>query len=272
MTIPQVRQLGLPLMNLVKFKGTPILQQLHLEESLLRNSSDNWCIINDGTNSPAIVMGLSGRMRCQGAARQLAVTVCLRWTGATLGELAAQMATTGIVGEPGDGAPRKPSELVEIRSVLRDQIPVIRRFTGGGTVIVDHGTIFVTFICNRDAVPTVQPYPRSIMHWSSLLYNEVFQGIGNFKLRENGKRLSLARNHKEFLCRMKDYLPRSAFINKTVEAVENHFLTKPVNMDIDAATSGTDYIHTTKLLSEQELEEACARGPSGEIPVSNLMI
>ncbi|KAK3036613.1 hypothetical protein RJ639_030182 [Escallonia herrerae] len=208
MTIPQARQLGRrPLMNLVKFKGTPILQQLHLEERLLRNSSDNWCIINDGTNTPAIVMGLSG----------------------------------------------KSSELVEIRSVLRDQIPVIRRFTGGGTVIVDHGTIFVTFICNKEAVPTVQPYPRSIMHWSSLLYNE-------------------ARNHKEFLCGMKDYLPRSAFINKTVEAIENHFLTKPVNVDIDAVTSCTDYMHTTKLLSEQELEEACARGPSGEIPVSNLMI
>lgn len=54
------KEAGLPLMKLIKLRGMPILQQLHLEERLLRTSSDNWCLINDGTNSPAIVMGLSG--------------------------------------------------------------------------------------------------------------------------------------------------------------------------------------------------------------------
>lgn len=49
-----------PLMNLVRLKGTPILEQLHLEERLLRASTDNWCIVNDGTNVPTIVMGMSG--------------------------------------------------------------------------------------------------------------------------------------------------------------------------------------------------------------------
>lgn len=53
-------KVGLPLMNLVRLNRTPILQQLHLEEKLLRKSSDNWCIINDGTDTPAIVMGISG--------------------------------------------------------------------------------------------------------------------------------------------------------------------------------------------------------------------
>ncbi|XP_074326469.1 uncharacterized protein LOC141664420 isoform X3 [Apium graveolens] len=130
---------ALPLMNLIKLRGVPILQQLHLEERLLRTSPHNWCIINDGTNLPSIVMGISG----------------------------------------------KPAELVEINSVLRDKVPVIRRFSGGGTVIVDTGTIFVTFICNKDDVPEVQPYPRPIMSWSSLLYSKVFQGVGDFVLREN---------------------------------------------------------------------------------------
>lgn len=82
---------------------------------------------------------------------------------------------------------RKPGELVELEPVIRDRIPVIRRFTGGGTVIVDSGTIFVTFICNKDAVPGLQPYPRPIMSWSSLIYNEVFKGVGDFSLRENGR-------------------------------------------------------------------------------------
>lgn len=56
----KAREAGVPLMKLVRLRGLPILQQLHLEEQLLRTSSDNWCLINDGTNSPAIVMGLSG--------------------------------------------------------------------------------------------------------------------------------------------------------------------------------------------------------------------
>lgn len=60
MLIPQVRTAGLPLVNLVRLKGISILQQLHLEEQLLRTSSDNWCIVNDGTNDRNIVMGISG--------------------------------------------------------------------------------------------------------------------------------------------------------------------------------------------------------------------
>jgi len=81
---------------------------------------------------------------------------------------------------------RKARELLEVKSVLRDKISVIRRFSGGGTVIVDQGTVFVSFICNKDAVPGLQPYPQPIMAWSSLLYDEVFRGAGDFRLRENG--------------------------------------------------------------------------------------
>jgi len=57
----KAREVGIiPLMKVVRVKGMCILEQLHLEERLLRTSSDNWCLINDGTTSPAIVMGLSG--------------------------------------------------------------------------------------------------------------------------------------------------------------------------------------------------------------------
>ena len=46
--------------NILRLRGHPILQQLQLEEALLRADKANWCIINDGTPSPAIVMGISG--------------------------------------------------------------------------------------------------------------------------------------------------------------------------------------------------------------------
>ncbi|RWW62341.1 hypothetical protein BHE74_00030533, partial [Ensete ventricosum] len=32
------------------------LEQLHLEERLLRTSAENWCLVNDGANHLAIVM------------------------------------------------------------------------------------------------------------------------------------------------------------------------------------------------------------------------
>ncbi|KAM3370976.1 hypothetical protein ACQJBY_018373 [Aegilops geniculata] len=134
------RNVARPLMRLVTMGGAPILQQLHLEERLLRRTSDNWCIVNDGTAPPTIVMGVSGKV----------------------------------------------SELVEIRPVLQDHVPVVRRFSGGGTVIVDQGTVFVTFICNKTAVAGLQPFPRDIMSWTGQLYGKVFRGFGEFHLRENG--------------------------------------------------------------------------------------
>ncbi|KAK3212640.1 hypothetical protein Dsin_017346 [Dipteronia sinensis] len=255
----QTGKMGHPLMNLLRLNGTPILRQLQLEEKLLRSSSDNWCIINNGTDTPAIVMGVSG----------------------------------------------KPSELLEIGPVLRDRVPVIRRLTGGGTVFVDSGTVFITLICNKDAVPGVQPYPRSIMSWSGLLYNEVFRGLGDFKLRENdyvfgdhkfggnaqsitknrwihhtsflwdyavgnmaylkqparAPQYRLGRDHTEFICRLKEYLPRSVFIDKTVESIETYFSVNPTSMEAIDESQGAEFVHSTKLLTRQELEEASASQP-----------
>ncbi|WOG95422.1 hypothetical protein DCAR_0414741 [Daucus carota subsp. sativus] len=243
---------ALPLMKLIRLKGVPILQQLHLEERLLRTSPHNWCIINDGTNLPHIVMGISG----------------------------------------------KPAELLEINSVLRDKVPVIRRFSGGGTVIVDTGTIFVTFICNKDDVSEVQPYPRPIMSWNSLLYSKVFQGVGDFVLRENdyafGNRKfgenaqSITKNrwihHTSFLW---DYeinnmaylkLPKRApeyrleslgfhmlheriyakdkFHHKTVDALQGEFSVETTDLEAVESPPNTKFIHSSKILTKRELEEA----------------
>lgn len=259
MAASQTRNTILPLINLLRLKGFPILQQLHLEERLLRTSPHNWCIINDGTIDPTIVMGVSG----------------------------------------------KPEELLETESVLRDEIPVIRRFTGGGTVIVDHSTIFVTFICNKDAVPGLQSYPQPIMSWSSLIYKEVFQGIADFNLRENdyvlgdrkfgGNAQSITKNrwvhhtsflwdyevgnmgylkqpkrapeyrqtrgHLEFICRMKDYISRSNFIDKTVEAVGSHFLLRSLEPGEIQSTSVSKFEPSSKLLRRQELAEVILKSP-----------
>ncbi len=109
----------------------PILDQLRLEEALLRTDQRNWCLINQGS-SPAIVMGISG----------------------------------------------KAERLVHPDSPL----PVIRRFSGGGTVVIDANTLLVTLICNRSAL-SIEPYPEPILRWMASLYSPLFsQG---FALSEN---------------------------------------------------------------------------------------
>uniref|UniRef100_A0A6V7QQS3 BPL/LPL catalytic domain-containing protein n=1 Tax=Ananas comosus var. bracteatus TaxID=296719 RepID=A0A6V7QQS3_ANACO len=235
-----------PVMNLIKLKEFSILKQLYLEEKLLRSSSENWCIINDGTKQPTIVMGVSGR----------------------------------------------PSELVNINSVLRDQIPVIRRFSGGGTVIVDNGTIFVTLLCNKDDIPGLQPYPRPIMSWTGQFYGEVLREFGDFHLRENdyafgswkfgGNAQSItknrwvhhtsflwdydvsnmdylklpmrapeyrsARSHVEFLCRMKEILPsKSTFIEGTIKALGSHFSVQPIQSNAVTNLSNIPHPPSTRL-------------------------
>jgi len=85
------------------------------------------------------------------------------------------------------GLSGKIGELVNVDHFLKRPIHLIRRYTGGGTVVVDKSTLFATFIMNsKDAA--VAPYPRDIMRWSEGVYKPVFDEMtksNSFSLREN---------------------------------------------------------------------------------------
>ncbi|OQR81682.1 hypothetical protein THRCLA_11516 [Thraustotheca clavata] len=87
------------------------------------------------------------------------------------------------------GISGKPEKLLNVPDVAKDKIPVIKRFSGGGTVVVDDNTLFTTFIVNTDAKPHVKPYPREIMEWSSSFFTPLFDDITKhtetFALRED---------------------------------------------------------------------------------------
>lgn len=120
----------------IETKNLPIFKQLQLEEALLRTSSDNFCVINQGSEK-AIVMGISG----------------------------------------------KKEELVCKKKFAEHPIPIIKRFSGGGTVLVDESTLFVSFLFQRNKHP-FEPFPKAIMEWSYDLYKDVFASE-LFSLREN---------------------------------------------------------------------------------------
>lgn len=80
------------------------------------------------------------------------------------------------------GVGGKVNQLIDRQKVQEKPIPIIRRFSGGGTVVVDQETIFVTLIHNKDKT-SISPFPAEIMQWTEQLYRPVFGK--NFSLKEN---------------------------------------------------------------------------------------
>ena len=81
------------------------------------------------------------------------------------------------------GISGKPHELINYQEFQQRPCPVIKRFSGGGTVFVDENTLFVTWICNKAHVDIV-PYPERILKWSESLYKPALE-IPDFALKDN---------------------------------------------------------------------------------------
>jgi len=125
-----------PIIHLLQLEASPIMEQLRLEEALLRCDARNFCLMNTGSTS-AIVMGISG----------------------------------------------KAEQLINLDLLKQKPVPIIRRFSGGGTVFVNQETMFSTFICNSEDV-NIAPTSETIFRWSEKMYEPVFEHP-DFKLHEN---------------------------------------------------------------------------------------
>lgn len=89
------------------------------------------------------------------------------------------------------GSSNTSEELLNVNNILNDNMPVIRRFSGGGTVFVDHSTFFFSLISSADllgiSTPSEMVGPRELMTWTDVnLFSPIFcDGLGlNFQLRE----------------------------------------------------------------------------------------
>jgi lipoate-protein ligase A len=79
------------------------------------------------------------------------------------------------------GLSGKPEELIDLDKVKASPISMIKRFSGGGTVVVDENTLFVTLIgCGSLFEGAL--YPEPIMRWTTKLYSTL--GV-DLQLREN---------------------------------------------------------------------------------------
>ena len=88
----------------------------------------------------------------------------------------------------------KPKELLNLDKIRQDGILCIKRFSGGGTVVVDHSSLFTTFIGRTNKNPEasssidVDPYPRELMQWTAdVIFDGVFASMNSELIRNNGK-------------------------------------------------------------------------------------
>lgn len=211
--------------HLILLDKMPILQQLQLEEALLRADTHNYCLINRGS-PPAIVMGISN----------------------------------------------KPEHLINHDHLTQKPIPVIRRFSGGGTVVIDPQTFFLTWICNAADTHT-QCCPTGVHQWAENFVKATFPTI-NLSLKENdfvigekkfggnaqylckgrwlhhssllwdynlehmhylqipakAPKYRQSRSHEDFLCRLRDFIPsQENLLSQFLQTLNDLFWIKELN-------------------------------------------
>ena len=109
------------------------------------------------------------------------------------------------------GISGKYNELIHHEKLVETPIPVIRRFSGGGTVVVDANTHFITFICNTTFIP-IKPFPEHIMRWTENIYQPVFSPHP-FRLYENDYVMGLKKfgGNAQSICKGR-WLHHSSFL------------------------------------------------------------
>ena len=81
------------------------------------------------------------------------------------------------------GISARPEEVVDLALAKKNNIPLVSRFSGGGTVFVDEETLFVTFIFQKKT-HNLDLYPKEILHWVGSIFEKALQ-LPHFGIREN---------------------------------------------------------------------------------------
>lgn len=99
------------------------------------------------------------------------------------------------------GISGKIDEMIALEHHQKNPIPIIRRFSGGGTVVVDEDTLFITMICNSKDVP-IPAFPCQILAWNGKLYRKALQGV-DYQINENDYSIGLKKfgGNAQYICK-----------------------------------------------------------------------
>jgi len=227
-------------LNLVRTKNLPILEQLQLEEALLRADNQNWCIINEGT-PPAIVLGSSSKVE---------------------------------------------------EHLTPNSLPWIRRFSGGGVVVVNESTLFFTLICQSDLLP-IAPFPKPVLeyvggllksalpeieivendytwkerkvagnaqyfmkgrwlHHCSLLWDYLPEQMQLLKMPKRIPAYRNSRDHDSFLIALHKIVPeKETFLHLILEELKNHYTLQFTSLSSAQQMLTKEHRRTTQLLTKK---------------------
>lgn len=79
------------------------------------------------------------------------------------------------------GASNHKEEHVDLKYHQTNPLPIIQRFSGGGSVVVDENTLFISFIIEKKVLDF--SFPEQLFAWSESFYRKVFN-LKNFTLKE----------------------------------------------------------------------------------------
>ena len=141
--------------------GLSILERLLLEECLLQHDHRNWIVAGQHEAMPHRYL------------QKVDKPTYIKHAQANNFDM--YNSSTAIV----MGIGGKPHELLNIPMVKEEGCLVLKRFSGGGTVVLDHDSIWTTLIFrNSNAVaddPLPEAFPRPIMEWSAdRIFDNVF--------------------------------------------------------------------------------------------------
>lgn len=208
--------------NLLRLKGMPILQQLQLEEALLRSDENNWCLINDGT-SPAIVMGISGKydeLINKNLILEKPITVIRRFSGG--GTVFVDTSTyfvTWIFNSESIRIPSFPDRILQwTAKFYQDVIPHAdfqlneNDYTIGNKKFGGNAQ----YLCKQ-----------RWLHHSSLLWDFDSKNMDYLLIPKKVPAYRENRNHGEFLCKLKNYFPsKTVFEQNLISKIESCFILK----------------------------------------------
>lgn len=169
--------------------GLSMIERLSIEEALLRHDNQNWIIVGthhvwppkylkiqntkDGDDDVAITRKLS----VQNFPEYLMSSE--NHNDSNQERIDQVTMNTECMVVMGIGG--KPDSLLHRENIQDDKTMVVKRFSGGGTVVLDRNSIWTTIIgrtdqkldahkkngLNQARVVDVEPYPRSIMEWTA---------------------------------------------------------------------------------------------------------
>lgn len=138
--------------------GLSVLERLLLEECILQHdpADRHWLIC--GSHEAAPHRYLRGVSKTNRNKQSSGTEKASSWNVDATGSNDSVAIVMGIGG--------KPDLLLNVELVRQDGVPTLKRFSGGGTVVLDYNSIWTTVIGRRNELVT-EHFPRPIMEYTA---------------------------------------------------------------------------------------------------------